>query len=312
MKQITLLLIPALLLPVASWAQKREILDLQRDMANLQDQVRTLQRTVDEKLAALTLQTQQTLDAVNKNNTSMAVLESGIRDRMTEQGTKLVAPVATLGAKLDQMTTEFQAVTQGVADLTQRMSKLEAQIVDLSNTVKVISNPPSAPNTSSNLPGSGAPATGTAVTPPPGMSADQVYNSARRDQQGGNFDLAMQGYEQYLKWYPDTQYAAGAQFNIGQIYYDKNDFASAIKAFDAVLERYSENQKTPDAMYMKGMSLLKSGQSTAAGREFANVIKKYPRSDVAPKARDQLKALGMNPPSSPGSAPKTTAKKKRR
>jgi tol-pal system protein YbgF len=295
---------------MAGLAQKREILDLQRDMANLQDQMRTLQRTVDEKLATLGLQVQQTLDAVNKNNTGMAVLESGIRDRMNEQGTKLVAPVATIGTKLDQMTTEFQAVSQGVADLTQRMSKLEAQVLDLRDTLKVVSNPPAAPSTSQS--GSGPAATGVALTPPAGMSADQLYNGARRDQQGGNFDLAMQGYEQYLKWYPDTQYASAAQFNIGQIYYDKNDFPSAIKAFDTVLEHYSDNQKTPDAMYMKGMALLKSGQSTAAGREFVNVIKKYPRSEVAPKARDQLKALGMNPPSSPAATSKNSSKKKRR
>ena len=48
---------------------------------------------------------------------------------------------------------------------------------------------------------------------------------------------------------------------------------------------------------MKGMALLKSGQSTAAGKEFLNVIQKYPKSEVAPKAREQRKALGLSVPS---------------
>jgi TolA-binding protein len=94
-------------------------------------------------------------------------------------------------------------------------------------------------------------------------------------------------------------------------YYDKGDFISAIKSFDTVLEKYQENNKTPDAAFMKGMSLLKSGQSTAAGKEFLNVIQKYPKSDLASKAREQRKALGLSVPSAQGSSSKSGRKKNR-
>ena len=128
-----------------------------------------------------------------------------------------------------------------------------------------------------------------------------------KDRTGGNFDLALQGFEEYLKYFANTELAPNAQFYIGQIYYDKNDFPSAIRAFDTVLEKFPENNKTPDAMYMKGMALLKSTQRNAAAQEFLTLIQKYPNADVTPKARQQRKALGLSVPSAaaPAAAKRT-------
>ena len=67
-----------LLTPLAVFGQKKEIVELQRDVALLQDQMRTLQRSQDEKLAQLTLLIQQALEASNKANTSMAVLQNSL------------------------------------------------------------------------------------------------------------------------------------------------------------------------------------------------------------------------------------------
>src|SRR5690606_37337641 len=120
-----------------------------------------------------------------------------------------------------------------------------------------------------------------------GVSPTQLYETAMKDRSGGNLDLARQGCEEYLKWFGNTDLASSAQYYIGAIHYDKNEFAPAIQAFDSVLERYPENNRTADAMYMKGMALLKSGQRTPAGAEFLQVLQKYPSAEVAPKARAQ-------------------------
>ncbi len=114
-----------LLGPLAFAAPNKEILELSRDVANLQDQVRTIQRTLDENLSQLKLQTQQTLEAINKNNTAIAVMQGGITDRLNAQGSTLAAPVAGVNAKLDQMSGDFQALRSSVDDLTTRMNKLQ-------------------------------------------------------------------------------------------------------------------------------------------------------------------------------------------
>ena len=51
---------------------------MQRDIAQLQDQVRTLQSGFDQKMAALQTLMQQALDAGNKANTTVSVLNASV------------------------------------------------------------------------------------------------------------------------------------------------------------------------------------------------------------------------------------------
>ena len=108
------------------------------------------------------------------------------------------------------------------------------------------------------------------------MQAGATYTNAFRDYMGDKYDLAMQEFSDYLKYFPKTDLAPNAQFYIADIYYRKGDYDNALPAFDAVLEQYSDNSKTPDAHFMKGMSLLKMGKRDAAAREFRDVYAKYP------------------------------------
>ena len=292
-------LIALLAAPALFGAPAKEIVQIQRDIALLQDQVRSVQQSMDERLVRLTTLVEQALQSASKTNTSLAVLESGLRDRLSQQ---LAAPITGVSTKVDQMSTDFQSVRESVADMNERMSKIQAQLVELSNTVRTIQSPPPPP------PATGGPAdAATASGPPAGISPTQLYESAMRDRSSGQFDLAMQGFQEYLKWFSNTELAPNAQFYVGQIFYDKNDFRNAIQAFDTVLEKFPENNKTPDAMYMKGMALLKDGQKTQAGQEFLTVIQKYPTSEVATKARTQRRALGL---SVPGASPAATKRRR--
>jgi tol-pal system protein YbgF len=108
----------------------------------------------------------------------------------------------------------------------------------------------------------------------------------------GNSDLAQQEFQQYLTYFGNTELAANAQFYLGQIAYNKQDYASAVKAFDAVLEHYPQNPKTADAHYMKGMSLEKAQDREGAIQEFRALIKSFPQTDQSRKAQAQLKILG--------------------
>ena len=68
----TTLLLTALSMALAPFAfgASKEIQELQRDVALLQDQVRTLQRAQDEKFAAMQALVQQTLESVNRTEHS--------------------------------------------------------------------------------------------------------------------------------------------------------------------------------------------------------------------------------------------------
>ena len=84
------------------------MLELQRDVADLQDQVRKLRSAFDEKTTTLTVLVQQSVDASNKANVAIAGLQGGILEQLRQQGKEVVGPVVGVGAKVDQMTTQFR------------------------------------------------------------------------------------------------------------------------------------------------------------------------------------------------------------
>ncbi len=275
MRSLPLGLFVLCLIPSLAFAQKRELVDLQRDVANLQDQVRTLQQSESENMGKITALLQQAIDSINKVNTSIAVLDRTIS-----------TPVASVGAKVDSMGNDFQSLRVSLDDVSSRLAKLQQGLIDLNNTVKVISAPPAPPPAATGAPGA-------AAGPPPGMTADSLYANAMRDKDGGNYDIAGQEYSDYVKFYGNSEMAPNAQYYIGEIYYTRKDYDNALKAFDAVLERYPDNNKTLDAMYMKGRTLFQMGERTKAANEFRAVYARSPRSELAAKAKAQLANMGL-------------------
>ena len=274
---IRVLLIVFLAFPLSSLAQKKQIQELQRDMALLQDQI----RQTNDKLLALTQLVEQTLDRVNNTNTAVAVLDKTMRESIREQQELVAAPMAGLGATVDTMGREFSHVRESIAELNAKVSKMQTQMTDLRTTMTVMSAPPAPP-------GEGG--------LPPTASAETLFNNAQRDQSGGKLDLALAQYQDFLKYFPNTDLAPVAQYNVGDIYYNRGEHKQALSAFDLVLERYPENEKTPDAMYMKAMSLLKTGSRRGSAREFRALAKKYPNTELAEKAAEELKKMGYSAP----------------
>lgn len=300
----SLALITLILIPAGLFGQKKEMVELQRDVALLQDQMRAMQRSQDEKLAGLEVLLKQTLETTNKANTSLALLESKISDRFSQQEKGLAQPVAVIGSKVDAMSTDFGGVREAVRDLESKIGKLQGQVVDLSNAVKVLSAPPAPPPAA---PAGATPTATVAVANPcGGVSAEQLYNAAMRDRTSGNSDLAIQQFQDYLKCFQTTDRAPNAQYYVGEIYYLRGDYETAVDAFDKVLEQFPQNNKTSDAMLLKGRALAKSGQKEAARAEFKTLITKFPDSENAPKARVELNALATS------RAPAAVAPKKKK
>jgi len=275
--------------PFAFGASK-EIMELQRDLALLQDQVRMLQSTLDKNVAALQALTSQTLDSVGRTNAALAVMQNTFNDTMKQQQLSLNGPVANVGQKLDQMSEDFRAVRESVLDMNTRMGKLDAKIADLENLINTVRAPAAPP----------PPATGTTPDPnsplaPQGIQSGTLYTSARGDLLAGKYDIAFQEFSDYLKYFGNTDFAPSAQFYIADIYFRKADYSSALTAYDAVLEKFADNPKTPEARLKKAMCLMKLGRNDSAAREFRDIYARYinDHPDIAAQAKAQLHDMGL-------------------
>ena len=299
-------------LPCTLPAASREMQELQRDVGMLQDQVKALQRSQDDKMMALTekmvtltVLVQQSLDAAGKANNGVAIIQNSFQQNIKDLETKVVAPVAGVNSRIDQMSTDFRTLQQAVSDLTNLMGKLQAQLTDLTNATKVIQSPTAAPPGAASAPG---PASSSETA---SMPATDLYANANRDRSSGKLDLALQEYSDYLKWYGTTDYAPNAQYYIAFIHYSQGDYESALKEFDMVVEKYpSTNNKVPDALYYKGMTLVKLGRRTQGAEEFLELLKRYPNHDLARQACSQRLNMGLKCVASRASAPKGSRSKK--
>src|SRR5215467_8211558 len=68
--------------PVVCLAASKEIVELQRDVAQLQDQVTRLQTSFNEKMATVQLLVQQAADSAGKASNSVAGLQGAIQEQL--------------------------------------------------------------------------------------------------------------------------------------------------------------------------------------------------------------------------------------
>jgi TolA-binding protein len=267
--------------PAAAPSQRRDqLVELGRDLALLQEEVRLMNKTQTERLAQMEEMLKAMQEQIAAANRSLAVLDSGLKKRLEES---MVKPLSGVTGKVDTLSQDFGYIRETLVEVNTRLAKVDQRIADLENTIRMMQAPPAPP---------AAPASG----PPPGVSAKSLYDDALRDKMGGNFDLALQQFTNYLAWFGSTEMAPNAQFYIGEIHYNQKRFEEAVAAFDRVLEAYPNNSKTNDARLMKARALMELGNRADAEQELRALIKTAPNSDAARRARAELQKLSGAPP----------------
>ena len=116
----------------------------------------------------------------------------------------------------------------------------------------------------------------------------QLFSQAYGDYSRGNYDLAIQGFQEYLRAYPDTGFSDNAQYWIGECLYGKGEHLQAIEAWDVLLVEHAESDKVPDTRLKKGFALEALGRRSQALLEYRYVIDRFPASSAARIARERL------------------------
>lgn len=285
-----------LLGPAPAGAVAREIIDLQNGVTQLIQGQQNMQMEITQNAAVQRTLIEQSMDAVNKLNSSMSAVQKTTQDFS-----------AASGARLDTMGTQVQGLSDNVGDLQARMGKLDQKLTDIQNTLQNVdsklASPSSAPGSGPPPPmgGPGGPMTsapsGPAASPasaggPPPASADVLYSNALRDINGKHYDLATQEFQDYLKYYNDTDLASNAQFYLGEIAFMQSQFQVALDAYNKVIDNYPKSFKTASARMRKGFCLSELGQKASAVRELRAVVRLYPGTDEAKRAAAKLREMG--------------------
>jgi TolA-binding protein len=253
----------AALLPAAD-KPSREIQELQRDVAQMQESIKALQQGLDGRFSAMSEQMKGMASSADRINATVASLQKGLDQIAQDQSRNIVPAVSSQGTRVEQMSGALTTMQQALADLTSAINKLQTQMVDVGNAVKLMQPPVAAPGTEK-----------------PPIGAADLINNAEGDRMGGKTDLALQEYTQYLQWYGDTPMAGVAQFQIGMLHYGMKDYDGAIKDFDALVQKSPTFTKVPDALFYKRKSLQALGRTAEAAAVCQDLRKNYASSEFA-------------------------------
>jgi tol-pal system protein YbgF len=271
-------------------AVARELIELQRDVTTLLQGQKDFQTQMTQDHTVQKTLIEQSSDTVNKLNTTMSGLQKSVQDVQANSGTRL-----------DTMSTQVQGLSDNLEEIKSRLGKLNQQLVDLQNSVQSIdarlaggspaSSAPATNGSGTSAPAGGTAQPGTAAGPPP--SADTLYSNGLRDITSGKYDLARSEFQDYLKYYGDTDLASNAQFYLGEIAYSQKQFEQAVTEYDKVLVHYPKSFKLAPARLKKGMALLELGQKAGGVKELREVVKRFPGTEEERRARAKLKDMGV-------------------
>lgn len=158
---------------------------------------------------------------------------------------------------------------------------------------------PSPVVVSSNT-GLGAAGKGGDEAAPANKSPQGVYDEAFMLLKGGQYDRAQEGFEMFLKWYPNDALASNAQYWIGEVHYVQKRYPEAMVAYNQVLVRWPNGNKVPDSLLKIGFSFYELGDLSNARLSLEKLIKEFPDSSAVNLAKQRLKHIQQKSDSKAG------------
>jgi tol-pal system protein YbgF len=280
MKTLRTIVMLAVALAAAGCVSTSDFETAQRQISELQEELANIKRTASSK------------DEVQNVNV-----------RIAEQTETLLKSNATLVAKVNEIEERIQN-TQGSVEqtahrldqLAQQATRTQRDIEDLRTRLTTLQNTPPPPGALDA--GTGSPATGQMTVPgpadpPPSADPMQTYQAAYRDYQRGNYDLAIEGFQDFLSTNANADLADNAAYWIGESLFSQKKYREAIGQFDAVVNKYPKSDKVPGALLKKGYAYINVGEKAQGVVQLQYVLHEHPKSQEASLARQKLKQLGI-------------------
>jgi len=137
------------------------------------------------------------------------------------------------------------------------------------------------------------------------LQPQDIYQAAYIDFSKGSYSLAIAGFREFLRRYPEHELGGSAQYWIGEAYLSlargftdsgQGDKASealeqAVQEFKKVLANHPRADKVPTALYKEALALIDLRQPALAQARLQYLVDNFPRAEETSLARERLAAL---------------------
>ncbi len=268
-------------------AANKEHQQMMAEIRMLQEQNAQLQQSIGTLVDAL-------------KTVTTKIDEQSSTDRKTSADSRLL---------IEGLSRELRVVREKIDDTHVRLGSVAQEVDALRNSIPQMPPPaaavdPNAPPSTSEASPTGPtgtpPAGGT--TPPPvanagppanpaaGMSPGRLWDMAFSDYAAGQWPLAIQGFETYMRAFPRSEQADDAQFYIGEAYQLDGKMREALAAYERVAADYPQSNRAADSYYKRGVIYNTLNQPDRAREMFETTIKQFPNSESSRLARQLLDA----------------------
>ncbi len=285
----SIVLLLAAAAPPAS-AQNREHVQMAAELRILQEQqaqlalsIAQLAQALTDSMKALNGRLDQTNETLRKGlaDSNLAVRQMGDDIRVIREGTQ------TTATQIGRLREEIEALRTSLPSMLTRLAA-PAPVDPLDpNAPPPLAPPPVDP---------AAPPVSTV-----GLSPERLFSTAQSDYGAGQFSLAIGGFEQYIRAFPDTDRADDAQQAIGDAEQAQMRFEEAIAAYNRVIQNYPKGDQVPWAYYKRALVQRRLERNDEARASLEMAIKTAPGSEsqVSVLATQILGGLSKTPAAPP-------------
>jgi len=259
-----------------AWGVSKEMIQLQTQVQQLQEQMTAMQRSFDERMGVMKNLVEQDTDAANKVTAALNTLQTSLQKQQGD-----------VTGRSDQLSGQIQALNDTLDELKVRLAKVTKQLEDMQAAQQSLVAQQSQQQAQQQA---------QAQAPPP----DVLYNNALRDYNGGKNELAVQEFSDYIKFYPNTDFAGNSYYYLGELQYRQGNYQQAVQSYDQVLQNFPGGNKAASAQLRKGFALIELGKQDDGVSELRHLIQRYPHSNEALQARERLRKLGVAASAKPG------------
>jgi len=279
----TLATLAATMLVAAGCVSTEDFQAAQRQISELQEELSNIKRTASskEEVQGVNVRIAEQTETLLKSNATLVSKVNDIEERI--QST--TGAIEQSNYRMDQLTQQLAQIRRDVDDVKTRITALENAAASPTPAAPPVSATPTPAGSSVTVPASPA--------PPSNADPTEIYQAAYRDYQRGSYDLAIEGFKEFLEINKVPDLADNASYWIGESLFSQKKYREAIEQFDNVVTKYPKSDKVPGALLKKGYAYISIGEKAQGVVQLQYVLHEHPRSPEAALAKQKLKQLGI-------------------
>ncbi|MEE9443429.1 MAG: tetratricopeptide repeat protein [candidate division Zixibacteria bacterium] len=243
----------SLILLFSGCATKQDVLRVEEKV----NQIRADQRLLKAKI-----------DAIDSLIASSAEQDNRLRVDMRSS-------VEDLNEQLNQLQNQLNDLNQMIYNFSQRVAMQPIQ-------PQVVQQPPPAEDTTSRADDT------TEVETISSVDCTELWDQAFKDMRRGQYDLALSGFSDYIKFCPEGNLLDNSQYWIAECYYEMEMNERAIEEYTKLIDGYPESEKISSAYFKIGRSYEKMDNNEKALEYYIIIQEQFPGSVQHEQVKDKI------------------------